>query len=118
VETDKGHHYFVAGWRGLRSWVSFCVAEGGSNTPRCKCQQSNCSANELHRACFSGRDHSIAVWETGMTRRSEVSRPRSGHYRIPQSTLALQAPHCAQWMKRPCTLVVLGVHQDRPAVDA
>jgi hypothetical protein len=27
-----------------------------------------------------------------------------GHYRIPdQSTVALQAPHCVQWMKRPCT---------------
>ena len=33
--------------------------------------------------------------------------PRSlhrGHYHIPhQSTVALQAPHCVQWMKRPCT---------------
>jgi hypothetical protein len=27
-----------------------------------------------------------------------------GHYHIPhQSTVALQAPHCVQWMKRPCT---------------
>jgi hypothetical protein len=26
--------------------------------------------------------------------------------------------HCVQWMKRPCTLVVLGVHQVHPAVDA
>jgi hypothetical protein len=49
-----------------------------------------------------------------MTRRSEVSRPRSGHCRIPQSTVALQAPHCVQWMKRPYTLVVLGVHQAVP----
>jgi hypothetical protein len=30
---------------------------------------------------------------------------RPGHYHIPscQSAVALQAPHCVQWMKRPCT---------------
>jgi hypothetical protein len=29
---------------------------------------------------------------------------RSDHYRIPsQSSVALQAPHCVQWIKRPCT---------------
>jgi hypothetical protein len=31
VETDKGHHYFMAGWRRLWSWYGYLVAEGGSN---------------------------------------------------------------------------------------
>jgi hypothetical protein len=61
VEADKGYHYFVASWRGLWSWNSYRVAEGGSNTARLKCQQSNCSANKRHRARFSRRHRSIAV---------------------------------------------------------
>jgi hypothetical protein len=38
VETDKGHHYFVAGWRRLWSWYGYLVAEGGSNASPFKCQ--------------------------------------------------------------------------------
>jgi hypothetical protein len=59
VETDKGHHYLVASWRGLRSWDGYRVAEGGSNATCFECQQSNGAANERHRARFSGRDYSI-----------------------------------------------------------
>jgi hypothetical protein len=58
VETDKSYYYFVASWRGLWSWNSYRVAEGGWNIARLKCQKSNCSANKRH---CSRRRRSIAL---------------------------------------------------------
>ena len=37
VETDKGDHYFLDGWRGLWSWDGYRDSERGSNTTLFKC---------------------------------------------------------------------------------
>jgi hypothetical protein len=113
VETDQGYHYFVASWRGLWSWNSYRVAEVGSNTARLKCQQSNCSANERHRARFSRRHRSIAV--RGDRPCGDV--PSSlGHHTSVDGRVAGPALRAVD--KEAMHLIVLGVHQDRRAVAA
>jgi hypothetical protein len=60
VETDKGHHYFLARWRDLWNWDRDHIPAIGPTTTRFKCQQSNDSANKWRRARASGRDQSIS----------------------------------------------------------
>jgi hypothetical protein len=109
VEIDKSYYYFVASWRGLWSWNSCRVAEGGSNTARLKCQKSTCSANK--RRC-SRRRRSIAARGDG----SFGDALQSGHHSSVDGRVAGTTLRAVD--KEAMHLIVLGVQQDRPAVAA
>jgi hypothetical protein len=59
VETDKGHYYFVACWRCLRSRNGYRDAEQRANIVRFECKHSNGSANKRRSRYRSGCEHSI-----------------------------------------------------------